>query len=152
MNGEVGIEQLSQLLQVEVDAATAYGEAAREVPPGALRDELALFQVEHQRRALGLHDLFLRLGHAPPEVTPDVKGAVIGALTPPRRHPSPAEVLEAVRGNEQLLGSLYAKTLARGLPAPVQAVVMQARAEDRRHLDWIERTLSRMGGRSAASP
>jgi hypothetical protein len=148
------LHELTRLLQLEADALTAYGAAAARVPPGAVRDELALFKVEHQRHALALHEAFLRLGRTPPEVRPDVKGVVIGAITPPRARLSETEILEAVRGNEQLSNSLYAKALARPFPAELRAVLEWAQAEERRHLEWVERALSRRGAWSgdAARP
>jgi rubrerythrin len=76
-------------------------------------------------------------------VTPDVKGVVIGALTPPRPRLSVEEVLEAVRGNEQLTNSVYAKVVAKGLPKGVRELVERAQAEERHHLDWVQRALSR---------
>ena len=138
-------DELTRLLQLEADALTAYGAAAARVPPGAVRDELALFKVEHQRHALALHETFLRLGRTPPEVSPDVKGVVIGALTPPRARLSETEILEAIRGNEQLSNSLYAKALQRPFPAEVRELIEWAQTEERRHLSWVERALSRRG-------
>ena len=72
-----------------------------------------------------------------------MKGVVIGALTPPRRRLNAQEVLEAMRGNEQLTTAVYRRSLARPLPADVRALVERARADEQHHLDWIERALAR---------
>lgn len=145
------ITELSRLVQLEADEASAYDAAVAMVPAGPLRDELSLFRLEHQRHLLALHDLFLKLRHSPPEVEPDVHGVVIGALTPPRPPSSATELLTALRGNEQLSCSLYAKAIARPFPAAVQEVLVRIHGEERHHLDWIERALSRLGGWSGAS-
>jgi hypothetical protein len=96
------IAELSKLVSLEIDAVHAYDAAVRGVggASGPVGAELDLFKVEHQQHALELYDLFLRLGASPPSVTPDVKGVVIGALTPPRRALSSEEILEAVRARE----------------------------------------------------
>lgn len=137
--------ELSRLVQLETDELAAYDAAVALAPAGPVRDELQLFRLEHQRHALALTSLFLQLRESPPEVEPDVKGVVIGALTPPRAPASAAELLGALRGNEQLSGSIYAKALARPFPEPVLDFLRRARDEERRHLEWIERTLSRLG-------
>ena len=41
------IAELSRLFSVEVDAVQAYGAAVALLGPGPLRDELALFGLEH---------------------------------------------------------------------------------------------------------
>ncbi len=137
--------ELSKLVALEIDAVHAYAAAMAAVggASSAIGSELDLFEVEHQRHALELYDAFLKIGQTPPEVTPDVKGVVIGALTQPRRQLSPAEVLEAVRGNERLIGSMYAKALGKGFPPDLQAVVGRILAQERRHLEWVERAIGR---------
>lgn len=146
------IAELSKLVSLEIDAVHAYDAAVRAVggTSGPVGAELDLFKVEHQQHALELYDVFLRLGASPPAVTPDVKGVVIGALTPPRRAPSPEEVLEAVRGNEQLTGSVYAKALSKPLSADVAEVLTRLRADEARHLEWVERAIARRLWESAA--
>ncbi len=143
--------ELGRLVQLEIDSATAYGAALAGVGHGPVAGELALFRLEHERHAIWLHDLFLQLRLSAPEAEPDVKGPVIGALTPPRARLSVEEILEAVRGNERLAGSIYAKVLAKGLPAAIHDVIARARDEERQHLEWVERALSRQAWRTTAA-
>ncbi len=147
-------EQLSRLLALEVDAVQAYSAALSLVGDGPLHDELALFGLEHQQHAVALHEKMMQLGHAPPQVTPDVKGVVIGALTPPRRRPNLEELLEAMRGNEQLTNSVFAKALAKPLPREMREFLLAMYGEEQHHLQWVERTLSRRPWESSlpASP
>jgi rubrerythrin len=144
--------ELSRLVQLEADELAAYDAAVALVAPGPVRDELVLFRLEHQRHADALTSLFVQLRESPPEVEPDVKGVVIGALTPPRPPASETELLSALRGNEQLSGSIYAKALARPFPEAVLEFLRRARDEERRHLGWMERTLSRLGPWPAHAP
>lgn len=135
--------ELARLYALEVDATQAYAAAAAAVSPGPVRDELALFGLEHQRHVIELHEAILALGYRAPEVTPDVKGVVIGALTLPRRRLTLEDVLEGIRGDEQLTNSLYAKALAKPLPAEAKELLARLRADEQRHLAWAERMLSR---------
>jgi len=135
--------ELFRLFSVEVEAVQAYGAAVALLGPGPIRDELALFGLEHQRHALVLQEQISRRGYVPPEVQPDVKGVVIGALRPPQRSLTAEDVLAGIRGNEQLTGSLYAKALAKTLPNELREILARIHGEERHHLDWIERAISR---------
>jgi hypothetical protein len=137
------VAELSRLIHLEIDEVQALGTAIAAAGPGPVAAELDYFLAEHQRHALELCDAVLRLGYAVPEVKPDVKGCVIGAITPPRLPAHAGEVLEAVRGNEQLSNSLYAKVLAKPLPPGIRGLVAGWAADERRHLEWVERALSR---------
>lgn len=135
--------ELSRLYSLEVDAAHAYGNAISLVAAGPVHAELRLFALEHQRHALVLLDALVRLGHAAPEVRPDVKGVVIGALTQPARPLRLEDVLEGIRGNEQLTNSVYAKTLVKPLPRGIVALLHPLAGEERTHLQWAERMIAR---------
>jgi rubrerythrin len=139
------VQELSRLVSLEVDAIHAYDAAVAAVGGSATRigGELALHKVEHQRHALELYEALLALGTNPPDVEPDVKGVVIGALTPPRANLSTEEILEAVRGNEKLTNAVYRKALGKALPPDVRAVVASAAAEEQHHLEWTERAIAR---------
>lgn len=137
------IAELFRVFSLEVDAAHAYGAAVAALQPGPVRDELARFGLEHQRHAVAIAEAIVRRGHHPPEVEPDVKGVVIGALTAPRRRLTMEDVLEGIRGNEQLSSTVYAKALARGLPDDLRELLERMHAEERDHLESVERTLSR---------
>ncbi len=148
------VAELSKLVALEIDAVQAYEAAVRAVggASGPIGSELDLMKVEHQRHALELHDAFLQLRASPPAVTPDVKGVVIGALTTPRRSLSAEEVLEAVRWNEQLTGTVYAKALAKPLPADLAALLRRIRGDEARHLGWVELAIARRLWEPAAEP
>jgi hypothetical protein len=147
------ITELSRLFSVEVDATQAYGAAVALAGPGPIQAELALFGLEHQRHGILLQEQIVRRGHTPPDVEPDVKGVVIGALSHPRRSLTIEDVLDGIRGNEQLTGTLYAKALARPLPEDVRELLLRIRVEEQHHLRWIERAIARRSWEGAtASP
>jgi hypothetical protein len=138
------VAELSRLFAVEVDAIQAYSAALSLVDPGAIADELSLYRLEHQRHAVALQQEIVRRGERVPDVEPDVKGVVIGALSAPRRRLTVEDVLSGLRGNEQLTGKLYAKALARGVPDDgLRELLAGIQDEERQHLDRIERALAR---------
>ncbi len=137
------VVELSRLFSLEVDAIHAYESAATLAGSGPVEAELRLFGLEHQRHALVLQDVIIRLGHHPPEVVPDVKGVVIGALTAPSRPLTIEDVLEGMRGNEQLTNSVYAKVLAKPVPPGVRQILSPLLEDERRHLERMERMISR---------
>lgn len=133
------LAELGRLLQLEVDAATAYAAAISAAGPGALREELTLFQADHQRRALALHEAFARLRASPPEIRPNVRGATIGARQAPAGRPGAHELIAALSGNARLAGDVYASALARPLPQEVREAAERALEEERRHLGRLQR-------------
>lgn len=137
------IRELFRVFSLEVEAAQAYAAAVGMLPPGPVRDEIALFGLEHQRHAVALAEAIVRRGHHPPDVEPDVKGVVIGALTEPRRRLTMEDVLEGLRGDEQLSTAVYAKALLKPLPDELRELLARMHGDERRHLEAIERTLSR---------
>ncbi len=141
MNQQSMIEELTKLYQLDVDAIAAYDAAISALGPGTIATELSLFKIDHQRHVLELAQVFMGLGKTPPEVTPDVKGAVIGAVTALRSRLGPERALVAMRGNEQLTNTLYARALAKPFPDPILDIVRRGMSDEQRHLTWIERAI-----------
>lgn len=137
------VAELSRLYTLGVEAAQAYAAGVRAVAPGQLHDELAGFWLEHQRHVLELHLALLGRGHGPPEVEPDVKGVVIGALTVPRRRLTLEDVLEGLRGDEQLTNQVYAKVLAAGPPPDVRDLLARLLDDERQHLARLDTLVRR---------
>jgi hypothetical protein len=135
--------ELGRLYSLEVDAAHAYRNAVALAGPGPVREELRLFALEHQRHVLVLLETLARLGGGAPDAQPDVKGVLIGALTPPRRPLTLEDVLVGMRANEQLTNTVYTKTLARPVPRGLRELIEPLARDERHHLEWMERMVSR---------
>lgn len=130
----------------------AYGNAAALLGPGPLRDEVSIIGREHQAHVAALRDEIAFRGYLPPEHSSSVDGIVLGggpALAPPE----PEEALLAIRRNEQLAASLYAKLLVKGPPDGARELLERLRGEAERHRGWAERMLARRPWESGwASP
>jgi hypothetical protein len=136
------VVELARLLAMEIDAARAYANAVALVGPGVIRDELVVIGREHEAHAAAVrHEISFR-GYLAPEHSPSVEGIVLGG-GPVAAPPAPEEVLAAVRRNEALAASLWAKLLAKGPPEGARELVLRMRAEAERHRGWAERMLAR---------
>lgn len=135
--------ELSRLYALEIEAAHAYAAARAALLAGPIQDEVTLFGLEHQLHVIELHEAILALGFRAPEVEPDVQGVVIGALDPPRRRLTLEDVLEGLRGDEQLTNSVYTKVLQKPLPPELRERLERLHADERRHLAWVERMVAR---------
>lgn len=144
--------ELARLLEMELDAVRAYANAVALLAPGPIRDELVVIGREHQAHVKALRDEIAFRGYLAPEHSSSVDGIVLGG-GPVTAPPSPEEAVSAVRRNEALASSLYAKLLAKGPPEGAAELIERLRAEAERHRGWAERTLARRPWESpGASP
>lgn len=153
MNNLEITEELAKLVQLDIDAVLAYDRAIAATGQGVIADELTLFKLDHQRHILDLSRAMLDLGAHPPESKPDVKGTILGGMTGLRSRLGPEQTLHAMRSNEQLTNSTYARALAKPFPETILEIVRRNYADEQRHLAWIERAIDqRVWESSAAHP
>jgi hypothetical protein len=144
-------EELSSLVQLDLDAVAAYDQAIGAIGAGAIGTELARFKLDHLRHVVDLSRLLLDRGHKPPEAKPDLKGTILGSVTGLRARLGTEQALLAMRPNEELTTSTYARALAKPFPEDVLEVVRRSYADEQRHLAWIERAIDgRLWDESAA--
>jgi len=133
--------ELTELVQLDVDAVLAYDRAIAALGDGGVSRTLAAFRLDHQRHVLDLSAALLAMDAEPPAAQPDLKGSILGGVTAVRARLGTAQALEAMRTNEQLTTSSYARALAKPFPEHLLEVVRRGDADERRHLAWIERAL-----------
>jgi rubrerythrin len=136
------VVELARLLAMEIDAVRAYVNAVALVGPGPIRDELVVIGREHQAHVKVIRKEITFRGYLPPEHSSSVDGIVLGG-GPVTAPPSAEEAVSAVRSNEGLAASLYAKLLAKGPPEEAVELIERLRADSDRHRRWAERTLAR---------
>ena len=135
-------EALTELVQLDIDAVLAYDRALGAIGgEGTVASTLAGFKLDHQRHIVEASQLLLGMGRTPPEAKPGVKGTILGGVTALRSRLGTEQALEAMRSNEQLTTSSYARALARPFPEDVLEVVRRGAADEQRHLSWIERAI-----------
>jgi hypothetical protein len=135
--------RLSTLVQLDIDAAHAYGRAIAAVEPPAIRRELEAFRDDHERHIKDLSAEVRRLGGSPPPYARDMKGRVIETFTAARSFTGTLGALRAMRMNEQMTQATYARARQWPLPAEARALVERNYADERRHLAAIRDALRR---------
>lgn len=134
-------ETLERLVHLDLDAVLAYDRALGAIGHGPIAAQLSEFRLDHQRHVLEFSRLLLAMHRTPPEARPDVMGTILGGVTAVRARLGTGQALQAMRDNEQLTTSTYARALAKPLPPDALELVRRGADDEQRHLAWIERAL-----------
>lgn len=145
------VVELSRLLAMEVDAARVYENALGLLGPGPIQDEVAIIGRGHDAHVELLREAIAFRGYVPPSPVSTLEGIVLGAQGRPAAPPGPEEALAAIRRNELLAASLYAKVLAKAPPDGARELLERLRGEAERHRGWAERTLARRAWEAAGA-
>lgn len=140
------ITVLNDLIQLDIDAVHAYGQAIESVEDVVIRGRLLEFQNDHERHIRELGQVVREQGGTPIEHKRDLKGFLIEGMTAIRSATGTRGALKAMKSNEMLTNRKYDKALEEDLPPRVRDLVLRNRDDERRHLQYIESCLA---GRSA---
>jgi demethoxyubiquinone hydroxylase (CLK1/Coq7/Cat5 family) len=139
------VDRLKSLIQIDVDATIAYSQALAGIDDehSDIRAQLEQFKDDHVRHVEDLSNALAAFGHDPPEPQQDVKGFVIAGMTAIRSKLGTRQTLKAMRQNELLTNKMYDAAMEGlvGLPEQIADAIVRGRADERRHLDAIERAL-----------
>lgn len=136
------LDGLEELIQLDIDANHAYGQAIKNIDDPMIREKLVLFQSDHRRHADVLSEKMRELGGTPPELTKDFKGFFISGFTALRSMTGTKGALEAMETNERLTNSKYEKAVKSDFPADIASIVRANLADEQRHLAFIREALS----------
>lgn len=138
------VDTLKGLMELDLDAVSAYETAIDRLDDPAYRSVLKEFLLDHQRHVRELRPLVAARGEEPPEGT-DIKGlltrgrVVIGQLI------GDAGILTAMRSNEEETHQAYEQAAGReDLSPEVRYVLLGALSDEQRHRAWLEGTLQRL--------
>jgi uncharacterized protein (TIGR02284 family) len=134
------VKKLNDLIALDRDAVGAYEAAIRRMSVQVLREPLRLFQLEHERHIRDLSLLVEGLG-GEPRKEPDLKGKALKGFTSVTSSMGDHAALMAMRGNEELTNRSYSKALEEVWPEDARAVIERNRADEQRHLKFIEDAL-----------
>jgi uncharacterized protein (TIGR02284 family) len=145
MNEKV-ISIVNDLIQLDIDAVHAYGQAIDNIEDSVVRGRLLEFQNDHERHIRELSQLVRDQGGTPIEHKRDFKGFLIEGMTAIRSATGTKGALKAMKTNELLTNRKYEKALEEALPPRVRDLILRNRDDERRHLQYIETCLT---GRSS---
>lgn len=134
-------QKLGSLVQLDIDASHAYGQAIEKIDVPSIRTQIGEFRKDHERHITDLSSLIRDLGEKPPEYSRDFKGFLIQGMTALRSVTGIEGALKAMRTNEQLTNKTYAEAMTWSLPGDAKAMVDRNFKDEQRHLDYIEKTL-----------
>ncbi|QKT03135.1 ferritin-like domain-containing protein [Ectothiorhodospiraceae bacterium 2226] len=143
-------QQLTTLVQMDIEAVKSYEQALEGVDDEGVRAELDSIRAEHARNADRLSAVVRDLGETPPETVRDFQGDIYGGIPSEFGIEGPTvHALEAMKTNEELLHRRYAEVLSMDLPQDVRPAVERNFHDQERHLSWIDDQLQRRGGDAA---
>ena len=143
-------EELSSLVQLDLDAVLAHDRAIEVMGDAWMANELARFKLDHQRHILELSKVLLDMKVRPPAAKADVKGTILGGVTGVRARLGTEQALKAMVSNEELTTSTYARALAKPFPEDVLDVVRRNAGDEQRHLAWVQRAIDQRRWEQAA--
>lgn len=142
------IDLLNSLIQVDLDASRAYGQALENTSNADVYAALSGFRRDHERHIDDLIALVRSRSVAgvpgrPIERVADLKGFLLEGFTAIRSATGTVGALRAMRLNELLTNKRYTDALAADLPPEVREVIARNQADERRHFDFIEQAIVR---------
>jgi rubrerythrin len=134
------VDCLSELIQLDLAAISAYESAIKACEHEAVAHPLRMFQDDHERHVRELSAKVQGLRGTPPERR-DFKGLLMKGFTAVMSRGTHS-ALVAMRGNEEYTTRTYERVLAeQALPGPLRDLVLANSHDERRHLEWIEQAL-----------
>jgi uncharacterized protein (TIGR02284 family) len=137
------IKDLNSLIQLDIDAYGAYGQAIPELPIPSIQERLEKYQEDHKDHAAVLSNFVRDLKGTPPKFSPDMKGFLIKEMTAIRSKTGPEGALKAMETNEKLTNDTYAKAVKWDVPQDLKMVLEKNYEDERMHLSFIKDALSR---------
>jgi hypothetical protein len=133
---------LERLARLDIDAVRAYGRAIDASGDAHVREQLVAFRDDHERHIGELSTAIARLGGEPPRRSPDAAGLLLEGFTATSGAAGTLGALWAMQMNELLTNATYRAAAALELPADVAPLIDRGVADERRHIDAINRALT----------
>jgi uncharacterized protein (TIGR02284 family) len=138
---EAFLSRLNNLLMLDHDAVDAYEQAIKRMKSPVVSGRLRAFQDDHRRHIADLTACITKYG-GQPQNRRDVKGFFIKGMTALQSVMGDEMALKAMHTNERLTNRYYQDALDEvTYPADARAIVERNRADEARHLAWIEEAL-----------
>jgi uncharacterized protein (TIGR02284 family) len=143
MDSKQLIKELNSLIQLDIDAYGAYGQAISELPIPPIQERLDQFREDHKTHVTVLSNFVRNLKGTPPNFSPDIKGFLIKGMTAIRSKSGPEGALKAMETNEKLTNESYSKAVRWDAPNDIKMVLEKNYSDERTHLAFIKDALSR---------
>jgi len=135
------IKAMSNLVQLDIDAVTAYDQAIKEIDDPIIRERLLNFQDDHRKHISGLSEEIRKLGKQPPEGSMDFKGYVIEAFAAIRSFTGLKGALKSMKTTEEITNRYYSEVVSWEAPDAIKERLRSYFSEEKIHLDYITANL-----------
>lgn len=142
MENKETARNLSSLVQLDIAAVRAHGQALEKIDRPLIREHLLRYRDDHSRHIDELSREIRRLGFSPPtgEHT-DFKSFFIQEFTSLRSVSGIQGALKAIHTNEKMTHHQYEKAQTWNLNAHARDLVRRAFEDEQRHLNYLQKVL-----------
>lgn len=136
------VDMLNDLIQLDHDAIQAYEAAISRIDNAEHQRQLTAFRDDHVRHTEELSRVVRELG-GEPATGPSMKQVLTVGKVAFADMMGNRAVLQAMKTNEDDTNTAYERAAGRSdLPAAAVPVIQAALSDERRHRDWIEKTIA----------
>jgi iron-sulfur cluster repair protein YtfE (RIC family) len=141
MGSKVLQRKIASLIQLDIDAIHAYRQAILQTEHLEVKEQLILFQQDHERHLRELSAKLIELGGVVPD-EPDLKGYLIEAFTTIRSSTGTIGAIKAMHTTEKLINHSYGETVKEDFPAEIRSLIEGCRQDEEQHLRYVEEAFS----------
>ncbi|MEM5789980.1 MAG: DUF2383 domain-containing protein [Syntrophobacteraceae bacterium] len=141
MNNMEIADALSDLVQLDVNAAKAYSQAIENIEVISLRQQFAKFRDIHNQHASSLNKIIKALDVVPPERSQDFRGFLMESWAAIRGGSGVEGALKAMRTNAEYVDRKYREASALPLTPSIHAMVEHNYRNVHAQLEFIEKAL-----------
>lgn len=134
------ISDLGDVIKLDYDAIAAYRSAIERLDNAAFKEQLTEFLGDHERHVKELGNAVRNEGGTPPTEGGALKILTQGKVVLADLLGDKA-ILMAMQINEKVAKTKYEEAVDTGYPEHIQAILCGGLADERRHKDWIDKTL-----------
>jgi uncharacterized protein (TIGR02284 family) len=136
------VDMLNDLIQLDYDAIQAYEAAINRIENSEHQRQLKAFRDDHERHTQELGRVVSELGGEPATGASMKQVLTVGKVAFADIMGEKA-VLQAMKTNEDDTNTAYERAASRSdLPQSAAPVIQRALGDERRHRDWIEKTIA----------
>jgi hypothetical protein len=142
MNNIEMAKELSSIVQLDVNAAHAFGEAIEKTEILSLRDQFRKFRDAHNLHVQALSKVIRALDVIPPEYTQDFKGVLMEGWAAIRGSMGVEGTLKAMKTNMEYTAKKYREATALPFTPNIQDLVERNYRVVQGHLEFLEKALA----------
>lgn len=136
------VDMLNDLIQLDYDAIQAYEAAIGRIDNAEHQRQLQAFRDDHERHTKEVGRVVSELGGQPATSASMKQVLTVGKVAFADMMGDRA-VLQAMKTNEDDTNTAYERAASRSdLPPAAVPVIQSALGDERRHRDWIEKTIA----------